>query len=40
MGMKNKIVNPGVKIDFVYRNFGNGGTTVSADEVKAVRGKI
>ena len=27
-------------LTYVYGNFGNGGTTVTADEVKAVRGKI
>ena len=27
-------------LTYVYGNFGNGGTTVTPDEVKAVRGKI
>ncbi len=27
-------------LTYVYGNFGNGGTSVTADEVKAVRGKL
>ena len=27
-------------LSYVYSNFGNGGTTVTADEVKAVRAKL